>query len=124
MSSVSRVLSGHPGVSSAMRARVMAVVAGLGYEPNLLAASLRRGSTMTVAAVVRDVSSPFYAAMALAAVHELRDAGYAMLVTSSQGSSELDGAQVSHFRRRRVDGVLLSVADESVEAQLAGVWRV
>jgi LacI family transcriptional regulator len=124
MSSVSRVLSGHPDVSAAMRARVMAVVDELGYEPNLLAASLRRGSTMTVAALVRDVSTPFYAAMALAAELELRNAGYAMLVTSSRGSPELDAAQVSHFRRRRVDGLLLSVADESDAATLEEVRRL
>ena len=124
MSSVSRVLSGHPDVSVAMRARVMAVVDELGYEPNMLAASLRRGSTMTVAAVVRDVSSPFYAAMAFAAESTLREAGYAMLVTSSQGSPELDAAQVSQFRRRRVDGLLLSVADESDPGTLAEVGRL
>ncbi|HKV68436.1 MAG TPA: LacI family DNA-binding transcriptional regulator, partial [Gaiellales bacterium] len=124
MSSVSRVLSGHPDVSEAMRARVMAVVDELGYEPNMLAASLRRGSTMTVAAVVRDVSSPFYAAMALAAEGAVREAGYAMLVTSSQGSPELDAAQVSQFRRRKVDGLLLSVADESDPATIAEVGRL
>jgi LacI family transcriptional regulator, galactose operon repressor len=124
MSSVSRVLSGHPDVSATMRARVMAVVEELGYEPNLLAASLRRGSTMTVGAVVRDVSSPFYAAMALAAERVLRDAGYAMLVTSSQGSPELDAAQVSQFRRRRVDGLLLSVADESDGHTLEEIGRL
>jgi LacI family transcriptional regulator len=124
MSSVSRVLSGHPDVSAAMRGRVMAVVEELGDEPNLLAASLRRGSTMTVAALVRDVSSPFYAAMALAAESALRDSGYAMLVSSSQGSPELDASQVSHFRRRRVDGLLLSVADESDERTLEEIRRV
>jgi LacI family transcriptional regulator len=124
MSSVSRVLSGHPDVSAAMRARVMAVVEELGYEPNMLAASLRRGSTMTVAAVVRDVSSPFYAAMALAAEGALREAGYALLVTSSQGSPELDAAQVTQFRRRRVDGLLLSVADESDPATAIEVGRL
>jgi LacI family transcriptional regulator len=79
---------------------------------------------MTVAAVVRDASSPFYAAMALAAESALRDAGYAMLVTSSQGSPELDASQVSQFRRRRVDGLLLSVADESDERTLEEVRRL
>lgn len=123
MSSVSRVLSGHPDVSAAMRTRVMAVVEELGYEPNLLAASLRRGSTMTVAAVVPGVSSPF-AVMALAAEGGLREAGYALLIGSSQGSPELDAAQVSQFRRRRVDGLLLSVADESAEATLDEVRRL
>jgi LacI family transcriptional regulator len=100
------------------------VVDELGYEPNMLAASLRRGSTMTVAAVVRDASSPFDAAMALAAEAGLREAGYAMLVTGSQGSPQLDAAQVSQFRRRRVDGLLLSVADESDPATPAEVERL
>ena len=45
VSSVSRVLTNHPDVSEGMRGRVMAVVEELGYEPNLLASSLkRRGS--------------------------------------------------------------------------------
>jgi LacI family transcriptional regulator len=79
---------------------------------------------MTVAAVVRDASSPFDAAMALAAEAGLREAGYAMLVTGSQGSPELDAAQVSQFRRRRVDGLLLSVADESDPATPAEVERL
>ena len=73
---------------------------------------------------MRDVSSPFYAAMALAAESALRKAGYAMLVTSSQGSPELDAAQVSQFRRRKVDGLLLSVADESDPATLTEVGRL
>ena len=47
-SSVSRVLSGHPNVSDVMRNRVLDAVAALGYEPDLLAQSLRRGATMTV----------------------------------------------------------------------------
>jgi LacI family transcriptional regulator len=79
---------------------------------------------MTVAAVVRDASSPFDAAMALAAEAGLREAGYAMLVTGSQGSPQLDAAQVSQFRRRRVDGLLLSVADESDPATPAEVERL
>src|SRR5690242_14769278 len=65
MSSVSRVLSGHPDVSVAMRARVMAVVDELGYVPNMLAASLRRGSTMTVGAVRLVVCLPLFAAVAV-----------------------------------------------------------
>jgi LacI family transcriptional regulator len=47
-----------------------------------------------------------------------------MLLTSSHGSAALDAAQVSHFRRRRIDGLLLSVADESDEATLDEVRRL
>ena len=55
MSSVSRVLTDHPDVSPRMRQRVLAVVDELGYEPNLLAQSLRRGSSLSVGFVIRDI---------------------------------------------------------------------
>src|SRR5688572_5071253 len=48
-SSVSRVLAGHPDVSAAMRQRVLRAAKEIGYEPNTLAQSLRRGVTMSVA---------------------------------------------------------------------------
>jgi LacI family transcriptional regulator, galactose operon repressor len=124
MSSVSRVLSGHPDVSPAMRTRVMAVVDELGYEPNLLAASLRRGATMTVALAVGDVSDPAEAGVALGAESRLREAGYTMLLTSSEGSSELEARQISVFRRRRVDGLLLALCDESGPGTLEEIERL
>lgn len=124
MSSVSRVLSGHPDVSPAMRARVMAVVEELGYEPNLLASSLRRGSSMTVGFVVRDISSPLFSGIVLGAETHLRDHGYTLLLTNSEGSSELDVSHINLFRRRRVDGLLLSLADESDEGTLDQIQRL
>jgi len=48
ISSVSRVLSGHPDVSDEMRDRVIAAVDQLEYEPDFLAQSLRRGATSWV----------------------------------------------------------------------------
>ena len=41
ISSISRVLSGHPDVSERMRAKVEAAAAELGYEPDFTAQSLR-----------------------------------------------------------------------------------
>jgi LacI family transcriptional regulator, galactose operon repressor len=123
-SSVSRVLSGHPDVSPAMRARVMAVVDQLGYEPDLLASSFRRGATMSVALVVSDIASPPAAETALGAETRLREAGYTMLVTSSHGSAQLDAAAVNAFRRRRVDGLLLTLSDDADRDTLAQIERL
>ena len=55
ISSISRVLSGHPDVSPQMRLRVQKAVDDLGYEPDLLAQSLRRGATNTIGFIVRAV---------------------------------------------------------------------
>ena len=60
LSSVSRALSGHPDVSDEMRKRVKEVADELGYEPNLVAQSLRSGVTRTIGFVVRDINNPMF----------------------------------------------------------------
>jgi LacI family transcriptional regulator len=112
MSSVSRVLSGHPDVSGSMRDRVMAAVEELGYEPNMLAQMLRRGATQTIGFVVSDISNPLLAQIALGAEIALRAAGYAMLLTNS-GEANMDATHIRLLQQRRVDGLLLSVSDET-----------
>ena len=124
MSSVSRVLTDHPDVSPRMRQRVLAVVDELGYEPNLLAQSLRRGSSLSVGFVIRDISSPLFSEIALGAETELRSHGYSMLLTNSEGLPTLDAAHIRLFRQRRVDGLLLSLADEYHEATMEELRRV
>lgn len=113
MSSVSRVLSGHPDVSAAMRSRVMAAVEELGYEPNMLAQMLRKGATQTIGFVVGDISNPLLAQIALGAEVALRAAGYAMLLTNSVNDPNLDATHIRLLQQRRVDGLLLSVSDET-----------
>jgi LacI family transcriptional regulator len=124
ISSVSRVLSDHPDVSPRMRTRVLAVVEELGYEPNLLAQSLRRGSTMSVGFVVRDISNPVVSEVVLGAETELRSSGYSTLLANSEGLPELDVEHIRLFRRRRVDGLLLSIADESDPATIQELRRL
>ena len=112
MSSVSRVLSGHADVSTAMRERVLAAVEQLGYEPDFLAQSLRRGATLSVGFVVGDISNPLIADIASGAELELRQAGYSMLVMNSENDPRLDAAHIRFFEGRRVDGLILSLANE------------
>ena len=112
MSSVSRVLSGHPDVSPAMRDRVMTVVAEIGYQPDLLAQSLRRRATLSVGFVVGDIANPLLAEIVKGAERTLRDHGYSMLLTNSENRPERDAAHVRLFEQRRVDGLMLSLASE------------
>ena len=118
ISSVSRVLSGHPDVSEAMRTRVMTAVAELQYEPDFLAQSLRRGQTLSVGFVLGDISNPLTAQMVLGAETELRHNGYSLLLMSSENQSELDARSVRFFGTRRVDGMILSIVDETNERLL------
>jgi LacI family transcriptional regulator len=112
LSSVSRALSGHPDVSAVMRNRVLDAVAVLGYEPDILAQSLRRGATMTVGFLVGNISNPLFAEIALGAETRLRAADYTMLLANAEDSL-VERAHLRLFRQRRVDGLLLSLIDES-----------
>lgn len=121
VSSASRVLSDHPDVSPAMRRKVMAAVDQLGYEPDFLAQSLRSGATYSVGFVVRDISSPLLAEIALGAETTLRGSGYYMLVLNSEADPALDAGHIRLLERRRVDGLLISLADESNRDSLAAL---
>jgi LacI family transcriptional regulator len=112
ISSVSRVLSGHPDVSSDMRERVLEAVRQLEYEPDFLAQSLRRGATLSVGFIVGDISNPLMATITAGAESVLRSAGYSMLLMNSENDPELDAAHVRFFQTRQVDGMILSLASE------------
>ena len=123
VSSVSRVLSGHPNVSEVMRNRVTDAVSALGYEMDLLAQSLRRGSTMTVGFVISNIANPMLSEVALGAETSLRNAGYAMLLTNSMEDPELDCEHIRLLTQRRVDGLLLSVSDETYQGTIDAIYK-
>jgi len=113
MSSVSRVLSGHPDVSPAMSARVLAAVKELDYQPDILAQSLRRRETLTVGFVVGDISNPLFAEIVTGVESTLHTNGYSMLLTNSLGDPVMEAAHIGLLSQRRVDGLVISVLDET-----------
>ncbi|WP_158247573.1 LacI family DNA-binding transcriptional regulator [Actinomyces qiguomingii] len=70
LKSVSRVVNGEPNVSDELRHKVTAAIDQLGWQPNVLARTLRTGRTETVAVVVPDLRSGWVAALAQALVIE------------------------------------------------------
>ena len=113
LSSVSRVLNDHPDVSDSMRARVLDSIMALGYEPNLLAAGLRRGSSHTVGFIVSDLRNPLYASIVTAAQRELGREGYAVVITTSDSKAGRDEEMARVLRLRQVDALIVSLADET-----------
>lgn len=118
ISSVSRVLSEHPDVSDAMREKVMSAVQDLGYRPDMLAQSMRRRTTMSVGFAASDISNPVLAETITGAERTLRAAGYSMLVTDGERDLSIDLANIEVLRQRRVDGLLLSLSDETAPETL------
>ena len=113
MSSVSRVLSGHPDVSPAMSEKVMRAVQELDYQPDILAQSLRRRETLSVGFVVGDISNPLLSEIVTGAESTLQTKGYSMLLTNSLGDPVLEKEHITLLSQRRVDGLVISMVDET-----------
>jgi LacI family transcriptional regulator len=121
LSSVSRVLNGHPAVSDSLRERVQRAVAELDYQPDFTATNLRRGSTMTIAFLVRDIASPLFADVVKAVETRLGAVNYSVLLMNSAGDPVREAANLRALARSRVDGVILSLSSESDADTLAAV---
>lgn len=113
LSSVSRVLSNHPDVSAKMRERVRRIATDLGYTPDPIAQSLRRGSTRTIGFVVRDIANPFFGEIVSGAEQVLGSAGYAVLLINSGGDVDSEASHMELLVRRRVDALVVSLVSET-----------
>jgi LacI family transcriptional regulator len=105
--SVSRVFSGHPGVSDEMRRRVQKAATSLSYAPNLLAQALRSRTTRSVGFVVAEIANPLIASIVHGAEVVLSAAGYSILLTNSGGEPSVDAQRTRLLQQRRVDGLIL-----------------
>src|SRR5581483_399855 len=81
-------------------------------RPDMLAQALRSGRTLTVGFTVSDISNHVLSEIVIGAEKRLRVSGYAMLLTNSEGAPELDAEHLRLLERRRVDGLILALADE------------
>lgn len=78
-----------------------------------MAASLRSGSTRTVGFLVRDISSPLFSLIAKGADDVLRAHGYLLLLTNSDGDTEVETSHLNLLARRRADGIIASLVAET-----------
>ena len=118
ISSVSRVLSNHPHVSPDLRRRVEAAARELGYRPNHIAHSLRRGNTASVGFLVGTISNPTIAILSAAASQVLASSGYASLLVSSQNNPDTDIDYLHFLAQRRVSGLIISSAANGPDERL------
>lgn len=112
---VSVVLNRSASVSAELTQRVEQAVRDLDYTPNALARSLQTRETKTVAMLIPDIASPFYAKVVRGVEDRLRRDGYSLLLGNTYNSAEEQARYVAVFRSKQVDGLLLFVAADGEE---------
>jgi LacI family transcriptional regulator len=111
VATVSRVLNGHPSVSTDARTRVLAAVETLGYRPNAVARSLRTDQTHTLGLVISDVLNPYFTELARSVEEEARALGYSVIIGNADERPDLQDHHVRNLLDRRIDGLLVSPTD-------------
>lgn len=108
---VSMVLNGkgeENGISKKTQERVMALAEQLNYKPNQFARGLRIGRSNTIGLVVSDISNPFYSKLARFVEDAVSEAGYNLMICSSDESEEKELKLIEMLVNKQVDGIILS----------------
>ncbi len=90
------------------RARVLAAIADLGYVPDHAARSLRSRRTSTIAAIIPDITNPFYPEFIRGIQDTARDRSYDVLAFNTDGEREREWAAIEAARRSRADGMIVT----------------
>jgi len=87
--------------------KVQRAVAELEYEPDQVAATLRRGQSHTVGLIVGNIVEPFFAGLTRAIGKALRAEGYTLLVADNEYDVKNELEQLKAFSGLRVAGLIL-----------------
>ena len=124
VSTVSRVLNGHSGVSAEVRERVLALADELDYTPNAAARTLVLQHSRLLAVVIRtgdhrEFQHPFYQVILDGIKRKATEFGYDILILSHEGIEYGEDSTffVTRARRHQVEGaILMGVREPDLES--------
>jgi LacI family transcriptional regulator len=125
VTTVSHVINETRFVSDALRERVHRAMDELGYQPNVLARSLRRGRTHTLGLILPDSANPFFAEIGRSIEDCAFEQGYSLILCNTEGNLDRERIYIQLLSRRQVDGIIIVAAgdranslDSSLEVKL------
>jgi LacI family transcriptional regulator len=118
ITTVSKVLNNREDIGHATRARVLAKVAELGYQPNAVARSLTLRRTRTLGVVIPDLMHSFFVEIVAGLETVASARGYGLLLCSSNEDPLKERAEIDMLRQRQVDGIILASVNASGNTDL------
>ena len=114
---VSRALRDSHEISSETKARVLEMAKKLNYEPNPFASNLRGQKSKTIAVIVPEIANNFFS-LAINGIEDVaHERGYHVLIYQTHESSEIETSFLMRLLSGRVDGILISLACETVDKE-------
>ncbi len=107
VATVSRAINDNGYVAADAKARVLAAMKQLGFRPSQRARSMRSSRTMTIGAVVSELVNLVHLEFLRGVDEAASQAGYVVLVATSQGSPEKEREIFQRMVAERTDGVVV-----------------
>ena len=115
MTTVSRALSDHHSIGPATKQRVLKLAKKLNYQPNHLAAALRKGQSRLLGVVVPYIEGKFFPSVIQGIEQAASKAGFSVIVCQSHEDVQLERRNVETLLHAQVAGVLVSLARNTQE---------
>lgn len=113
ITTVSKALKNYPDVSEKTKKAVKDLADNLNYTPNSFAVNLRTKESKTIGLIIPEVTHHFFANIIKAIIDAAEKNGYLVIILHSNESLELEKKQVELLINKRVDGILISLSNES-----------
>lgn len=113
ITTVSKALKEYPDVSEKTRKLVRETAALLNYQPNSFAVNLRTKESKTIGLIIPVVVHHFFSSVIKGIIAQAEKKGYLVIILQSNESYELEQKQIDLLLRKRVDGILISLANET-----------
>ena len=107
---VSRALNDHPGISVATKARIQQLAQELHYQPNHMAAGLRKGRSNLLGVLVPHIEGVFFASVVHGIETVAREAGFNIMICQSNEDVQHEKRNIDILINAQVEGILVSLA--------------
>lgn len=113
ITTVSKALKDYPDVSPKTKAAVLELAGKLNYSPNNFAVYLRSKESKTVGLIIPEVVHHFFSNIIRGIIETAESKGYLVIILQSNESVVLEKRQVELLINKRVDGIMVSLSNES-----------
>ncbi|SDX80047.1 LacI family DNA-binding transcriptional regulator [Flavobacterium degerlachei] len=113
ITTVSKALKNYPDVSEKTKKAVVELAQKLHYTPNSFAVNLRTKESKTIGLIIPEVMHHFFSNIINAIIDEAEKNEYLVIILQSNETLALEKKQVELLINKRVDGILMSLSNES-----------
>lgn len=113
ITTVSKALKNYSDVSAKTKKAVIDLAEELNYTPNSFAVNLRTKESKTIGLIIPEVVHHFFSNVVNGIIAEAEKNGYLVIILQSNESLELEKKQVELLINKRVDGIIMSLSNES-----------